>query len=180
LVHEKKNNYKLAEKNILDGLSLSKEINFPDALRDSYNALASLYENKNEPKKALRYYKLSISFRDSLRNEQQLKEINQKEMNNELFKKEVLLKAENEKQKLEHNEKQKRNRILIFSTLFVLLLIVVFAISIYNRYKLSQRQKKLIEEKQKEILDSIRYAKRIQQTMLPSEKFIDSKIKKNK
>ncbi len=178
LVHQKKKNYILAEKNVLEGLSLSKEIKFPDALRDSYNALSDLYEEKGESEKALKYYKLFILFRDSLNNEQQLKEINKKEMENELFKKEVLLKAENEKQKLEYKEKQKRNKILIYSTLFILLLIIIFSISIYNRFKLSQKQKKVIEEKQKEILDNIRYAKRIQQAMLPTDKFIHAKTKK--
>jgi len=34
-------------------------------------------------------------------------------------------------------------------------------------------QKELVEEKQKEILDSIRYAKRIQQSLLPTESYID-------
>lgn len=38
----------------------------------------------------------------------------------------------------------------------------------------------LIEEKQKEILDSIRYAKRIQQSLLPTEKYIDKTLKRLK
>lgn len=37
-----------------------------------------------------------------------------------------------------------------------------------------------VEEKQKEILDSIRYAKRIQQSLLPTEKYIDKKLKELK
>jgi hypothetical protein len=37
-------------------------------------------------------------------------------------------------------------------------------------------QKKLIEEKQKEILDSIRYARRIQRSLLPTEKYISRAI----
>ena len=41
-------------------------------------------------------------------------------------------------------------------------------------------QKLEIENKQNEILSSIRYAKRIQQAMLPSEKFIDRNLKKYK
>ena len=40
-------------------------------------------------------------------------------------------------------------------------------------------QKQLIEEKQKEILDSIHYAKRIQLSLLPTEKYIDKIFKKN-
>jgi hypothetical protein len=39
-------------------------------------------------------------------------------------------------------------------------------------------QKMLIEEKQKEILDSIHYARRIQNTLMPRESFIDRLLKK--
>jgi hypothetical protein len=38
-------------------------------------------------------------------------------------------------------------------------------------------RKKMVEEKQEEILDSIRYAQRIQRSLLPSEKFIQRIIK---
>ena len=37
-------------------------------------------------------------------------------------------------------------------------------------------QKLLVEEKQKDILDSIRYAKRIQKSLLPTEKYIEKNI----
>jgi hypothetical protein len=37
-----------------------------------------------------------------------------------------------------------------------------------------------IDEKQKEILDSIRYAKRIQHALLPSEKYVERSLKKLK
>ena len=46
--------------------------------------------------------------------------------------------------------------------------------------KEAQHQKEIVEEKQKEILDSIRYAKRIQQSLLPTEKYIDKKFKELK
>lgn len=36
-----------------------------------------------------------------------------------------------------------------------------------------QQQKELVEEKNKDILDSIRYAKRIQQSLLPSQRYIE-------
>ena len=38
-------------------------------------------------------------------------------------------------------------------------------------------QKHLVDEKQKEILDSIHYAKRIQTALMPSEKYIDKCLK---
>ncbi|HTL83008.1 MAG TPA: 7TM-DISM domain-containing protein [Bacteroidia bacterium] len=40
-----------------------------------------------------------------------------------------------------------------------------------------EKQKEILEEKNKEILDSIHYAKRIQDSLLPSEKYIDRKLK---
>lgn len=36
-----------------------------------------------------------------------------------------------------------------------------------------EHQKKFVEEKQKEILDSIYYARRIQKSLLPTEKYIE-------
>jgi len=36
----------------------------------------------------------------------------------------------------------------------------------------------LVDEKQKEVLDSIRYAKRIQQSLMPTEKLIERILKK--
>jgi hypothetical protein len=71
-----------------------------------------------------------------------------------------------------------------------LILVLVFAGLIFNRFRITQKQKIVIEEqkqivdqKQKEIIDSINYAKRIQQAQLPTEKYINkslSKLNKNK
>lgn len=41
-----------------------------------------------------------------------------------------------------------------------------------------ERKKELVEKKNKEILDSIQYAKRIQQALLPSEKYIERNLRK--
>ena len=53
-------------------------------------------------------------------------------------------------------------------------------IVIYNDEKniLLEKQKTLIEDKQTEILSSIRYAKRIQDSLLPSKKYISKNINK--
>jgi hypothetical protein len=70
----------------------------------------------------------------------------------------------------------------------------VFGVFMYNRFKVTQRQKfiieqqkeeveeqkKLVDEKQKEILDSIRYAKRIQMAQVPSEKRVQIMFQKTR
>jgi hypothetical protein len=55
----------------------------------------------------------------------------------------------------------------------------VATIFIYDRFKVTQRQKKIIEKqkalvdlKQKEMIDSIHYASRIQNSLLSPEKYI--------
>ena len=99
--------------------------------------------------------------------------------------------AELAKQKAEISAK-KNQQYALFGGLF---LVCVFAVFMFNRYKVTKKQKsiiedqkeiveeqkKLVEEKQKEILDSIHYARRIQMALIPNETriaFILSKFKK--
>ncbi len=168
-IYVKKANYNAAQKFILKGLNLAKELNYPDVLRDAYSDLSDLYASKNEAELAIKYYKLYVSYKDSLENDGRLKEITQKEMRYEFSKKELVLRLENEKQTIENREEKMRNKIIVYSILFGLLLIIIFAILIYNRYKLTQYQKKTIEEKNKELTDSINYAKRLQGAILIPE-----------
>ena len=69
----------------------------------------------------------------------------------------------------------------------MLLLVLGFAIFAYRSYRQKQKanieiskQKEVIEEKQKEILDSIHYAKRIQTALLPSEKYLGQSFERLK
>jgi tetratricopeptide (TPR) repeat protein len=71
-----------------------------------------------------------------------------------------------------------------YSLIGGLLLVILFSFFIYSRFRiirkqkhiiekqhqLTQHQKEIIEEKQMEIIDSIRYAKRIQLAQIPTEK----------
>ncbi|MFL5762552.1 MAG: hypothetical protein ACJ77K_01340 [Bacteroidia bacterium] len=53
--------------------------------------------------------------------------------------------------------------------------------TVYRVYEgIIEQQRDEVEEKNKEIMDSIRYAKRIQQSLLPTEKYIDKNIKRMK
>jgi predicted double-glycine peptidase len=67
-----------------------------------------------------------------------------------------------------------------------ILMLVIAGIS-YRAFKQKQKtsliieqQKNMVEEKQKEIVDSIHYAKRIQQSLMPTEKYIDKNLNKLK
>jgi hypothetical protein len=71
-----------------------------------------------------------------------------------------------------------------------LLLVIAFSGFVFNRFKITQRQKVIIEqqkvlvdnafahleEKNREVMDSIHYAKRIQTALMPNEKYIERKL----
>jgi hypothetical protein len=82
-------------------------------------------------------------------------------------------------------EEKKKQNVIIYSICGVLGLVVAFAFFVYKSYLQKQKanleitiQKNVIEEKQKEILDSIRYAKRIQNALITSEKYISKNLDK--
>lgn len=52
-----------------------------------------------------------------------------------------------------------------------LLIVIVFSAFLFNRFTVTRKQKVIIEEKQKEITDSISFAKRIQIAILPPENY---------
>jgi hypothetical protein len=104
--------------------------------------------------------------------------------------------AEEQKVKNAHLTAQqaqlKQERTQRFALYGGLVIVVTFFGFVYNRFKVAQKQKTIIEQqkiavdvafssleiKNKEILDSIHYAKRIQTALLPGEKYIERSLDK--
>lgn len=178
--YAKLDNYKNAMDFGLKSLSIAKEVGELRVERDMSENLSAIYERFGEDKKALEYYKIYIVLRDSLLNEENTKKTIRLEMNYEFEKKEAATKLEQEKKEAVSAAENKKQKVIIYSVCGVLVLVFGFAVYAYRSYLQKQRanveiteQKKIIEEKQKEIIESIQYAKRIQQSIIPSEKFID-------
>jgi hypothetical protein len=81
----------------------------------------------------------------------------------------------------------KRQKYIAIFVAAGLLLAIGFSLLMYRNFLQKKRanilleeKNTLIERKQKEILDSIHYAKRIQSALMPSEKYISRKLKQNK
>lgn len=103
-----------------------------------------------------------------------------------------ILAYKNEKEKkikqLEYDQKEERQELVVISIGIVLVLLVGFLIFIFNRLKVAKKQREIIAYrknqvdkayselgiKNKEILDSINYAKRIQAAILPSDSIMES------
>jgi serine phosphatase RsbU (regulator of sigma subunit)/tetratricopeptide (TPR) repeat protein len=205
-VYLRLNKYKDAELYLQKALTLATEIRSLDLVRQTEEVFIELYTQIHEPVKALEHYKKYIVAKDSIFNEENTKKTLRSEMNFDFEKKQAIEKAEQEKQnEIAQQEKQKQKIILFLVSCF-LLLVAVFASFMFNRWRVAQRQKliiekhakqikeekeklekanvfiieqnkmmetqkKLVEEKNKNITDSIDYAKTIQEVILPTEEF---------
>jgi tetratricopeptide (TPR) repeat protein len=179
--------YKVAEEHFLTALKLSQKINFFKPVKEIYKSLSQIYSATGRDKEALNCYKAFVVARDSLFNEENTKKTVQLEMQYEFDKKEAAAKLEQEKRDAVATAESRKQNIIIASVTTGLALILILAIVILRSLRINQKknkiiteqkelvemQKEIVEEKQKEILDSIRYAKRIQLALLPSEKYID-------
>jgi tetratricopeptide (TPR) repeat protein len=189
--HQKQ--YKKAEENLINALTLAKEIGYLEGTKEFSLFLSNVYQQTGQEGKALEYYKKYISVKDTLFNEQANKEITRKEMTYEFAKKETELKLKAEAEQAISKEEKKRQQFVIYGVVAVLLIVFVFSVFLFRRFKITQkqkhiielqknevtRQKHMVEEHQKEIIDSITYAKRLQRAILPSDEEIKKQLPDN-
>jgi tetratricopeptide (TPR) repeat protein len=157
-----------------------------EALKNAYMGLAEVYEDKKDYHQAFDYYKLSSSIKDSLLNESTNKSIaemqtrfdtEKKEKENELLKKEAELKDD----QLAAQETEKKYFYGVGALILALALALLIAFRTKQRANiLLSAQKAQIEEQKKEIVDSIHYARRIQQSQLPTDLYLERNIKRLK
>jgi tetratricopeptide (TPR) repeat protein len=172
-----------ALKNYLLSNELSIQLGSPRSIAVSSKNLYSIYKKTGDLKNALLMYETYIRMRDSINNDETRRSTYRQQINYEFEKKEAKVQADRQKTDALRDQETKLNQATQFwirlSGLVIILSLVVVALVLYKRYRSKQRttnellwKNKVIEEKQKEILDSIHYAKRIQQSLLPPEKYI--------
>lgn len=157
-------------------LSLAQEAGSLDQMEQCYDGMYKCYKNLGKINEALEAYENRDKYKDSILNTTRLEEFNQMKTNYLLEQRDKEEKLRIEKIKTRNEADKFQQRIIIYASIAGLLLTFVFLYFIYKRYKLSlrqqqiiQAQKKIVEVKNKEITDSINYAKRIQEAMLMTE-----------
>ena len=171
----------------LVALSNCDTTTFSHELVETYNVLNNIYGELKDYKNEIKYLKLYIAVSDSVNKEETINEINRKEMLlnfNALHVTDSIKTVEELKRKDLNIQSNRRQS---FFLVIVLVLTFVALGLIYSRFKLAKKQKsiieiqkKIVDEKNKEITDSIKYAKRIQNSLLPTEKYIDKTFKRLK
>ncbi|HRH12270.1 MAG TPA: tetratricopeptide repeat protein [Bacteroidia bacterium] len=181
------NEHKKAIPYYYKALKTSIEINYTDARIDIYHALFNAYKGLKQSDSALFHHMNYVHWKDSLKNQEIKEKIMRAGMNEEYKAQKAIDDKEAQLQIQKAKEKEKIQMIIAWSSVIVLLLVIAFAFLISNRLKITRRQKNeierqkvVIEGKQKEILDSLHYAKRIQNSLLSNEKYIDRILKKLK
>lgn len=159
---------------------LAEEAVAMDELKQSYYGNYRTEKARKNYMSALTYYELYTQIKDTIFNSTKNDELNKIKTQYELDKQEAELKqkAKAEKERIEaiNREKSLRDLVIIYSVLGLLIIVVFFTYFIYKRFKLTIRQKMIIEtqktlvdQKNKQITDSINYAQRIQSALLPGE-----------
>jgi tetratricopeptide (TPR) repeat protein len=149
-----------------------------------YKTLYESYERAGDSKKSYFYFKKHAALKDSLFGQQNSNEITQIQKRFEVEKKDADIELLNKAQEAQEAELEKqktvRNFFIAGSIVFLLLAFIIFRSLIQNRKakKEIEHQKELVDDKQKDIMDSINYARRIQRTQLPSEKYIAKNLSK--
>lgn len=172
-----------------ESLSAALKLGYPDNISKPAEILKEIYKKQNDFLKAYEMYELEIKMKDSINNEETQKAAVKKQLQYAYEKKDAVAKAEHksqlEKQQVIADEKQRKQTIVIWSVALGLIAVMVFAAYVFKTLSLTRKQKALIEvksreveEKQREILDSIHYARRIQRALIPTERYISKNLKR--
>lgn len=174
-------------------LELADKIGSFPHKQQAHLSLKNAYEKLNDIPKAYHHYQEYISAKDSIFNEENRKEQFKSEVVYEYNKKRYAdslnqnLLNKIQQEQLDHEkEKAESQKRLSYIAVAGFLIMLILSIFIYKGYKDKKKaneiiafQKDLVEAKQKEVIDSIMYAKRIQQSIFPSEKYIEKHVKRS-
>lgn len=186
ILYTKTGKFKEAKQYLTKAIALQHSIGAMEDLRQTEDALSKLYDTSGQYKLALIHYKKAIAIKDTIFSQENKKQLVRKEMNYEFDKKEIAAKAEQDKKDAITAEEKQRQKVIIYSISVGLFLVLLLALFIFRGYRQKQKansiiiqqkaevekQKELVELKNKEITDSINYAKRIQQAKLPKKEEI--------
>jgi len=176
-----------------EGAALAKQINTRHEYYAQLDDISQCFEKMGKPDSALYYFKLATIEKDTIFNGDKKEELGREEAKNEYVKKQAVAEAENKRQMEVAQEQHKRQQLIIYSGAIGFIMLAFFAFFINQRLKIARQQKsiierqkegldkaffqledakQLLEEKHKDLTDSIHYAKRIQTALFTTEKYL--------
>jgi tetratricopeptide (TPR) repeat protein len=166
--------YKKAEPFILEALKISDMVDDKEGIKENTYNLSEMYEKQGDGIKALEYYKRYTEVSKKLDQATAEKESYEQELTYKYEAEKLKRKKEQEKKNIQIKAEQKKQQTIIYAVVSVLFIVVIFSFFLLQRFRVTQKQKRLIELQKKEveiknreIIDSITYAKRLQEAILP-------------
>jgi serine phosphatase RsbU (regulator of sigma subunit) len=154
---------------------MADEIESFSSLEVSHDKLSKAYAMLGDYKRAYQNHVLYKNWNDSLKSDQNVELLTQMSMQYEFDKQQKEQEFLAAQKELEYQQKQKRDKLVRMFILIGLFVVSVFSIQVFRSYQRKKRdnvlleiQKAEIEKQKEEITDSIKYAKRIQTAILPS------------
>lgn len=175
----------------LEALQIGEQLGISSTVKNASLSLYKNYKLRNDFRMALSMLEKYLKAKDEIESEDNQKEVLRQQYKYEYEKKAVsdsvafakekeITAVQLEKQDAEIQARKNQQ----YGLYGGLLLVALFAGFIYNRFKVTRKQKAIIEEahgqleeKNEEILDSISYAKRIQTAILPPDKLVKEYLK---
>lgn len=163
------------------GLALARSVGSPSLISKNCRLLSLLSQKNGRYEDALAYYTEHIEMRDSIRNQETEKASIRQQLRYEYDKKEALKKIEHQKELAVSAEKKKKQEIVSVAAGSGLFMVLLFAVFVISRLRLSRKQnvvireqKSKVESQHQEITDSINYARRLQEAILPPLQLISN------
>lgn len=178
-------------------LALANELKSRDYKKYNYYSLSKLYEKAGNLRVALDYRDKYEAIKDSIFNEETTRQVAELQARYETDKKEKEIKLLNQEKQIQEAELIKRNaevtkknmqRNFLLTGIGLMLVLSTITFRAYTQKKKANgelslknaeiiQQKQTIEEKNRDITDSINYAKRIQSAILPPHDEIARAVK---
>ncbi len=179
LAFEKKD-FKTALPLANESFLLSKETAYKIMIKNSVELLYKIYKTKGDVKEALNMHEVFVNIKDSITNEKNKTAALQKEFQIAYERKALAdsLKASEVKklEQIKYEQEISKQRTFTYFVIIGFACMLIIALISFKAFKQKQRdnklisqQKHLVELHQKEIIDSINYAKRIQNAILVGE-----------
>ena len=181
-LYVKLNKFQPAIDNYLLALEAIQKDNAIHNLSEVYKSLSDVYSKRGKYEESLNYLNLHLQYKDSVFNEESSKQLIEVTSKYETEQKDdqiKILNQENALNKLELDRKKITIYAFIGGGILLGIMLIFFIKSNHQKNKTNRllaEQKVIIEEKQKEILDSINYAKRIQFTLLASDNLLSMQL----
>jgi serine phosphatase RsbU (regulator of sigma subunit) len=168
-----------AEKYLLSSLRITENSELEGLKVEVYKYLSVLYEKQNDFKKAFMYQNLYLASKENVESDESKNEILKKELEYDFAKRQELQRKDAENRQAVAAAEIKSQKKLTTGAVIALIILSGLILIVFRSYNqkrkandIISKQKEIVEHKNKEILDSINYAKYIQNALLPSDKVI--------